>query len=135
MSRFAVDPRWLVYLPPTMAPTATSQRAGRARAPGRGVRRVPRGRASPRSCARRSTWARGRSRSSAATRDGSERFGIEGTGALYTRTGRPFLDDAEPALERIRAAVDRAPACGSTLETDWLVLDCELLPWSAKARS
>ena len=24
MSRFAIDPRWLVYLPPTMAPTATS---------------------------------------------------------------------------------------------------------------
>ena len=26
MSRFAADPRWLIYLPPTMAPTATSQR-------------------------------------------------------------------------------------------------------------
>ena len=26
MSRFACDPRWLVYLPPTMAPTATSRR-------------------------------------------------------------------------------------------------------------
>ena len=28
MSRFAVDPRWLVYLPPTMAPTTTSDREG-----------------------------------------------------------------------------------------------------------
>ena len=26
MSRFATDPRWLVYLPPTTAPTATSSR-------------------------------------------------------------------------------------------------------------
>jgi protein phosphatase len=26
MSRFAIDPRWLVYLPPAMAPTATSRR-------------------------------------------------------------------------------------------------------------
>ena len=26
MSRFAIDPRWLVYLPPTMAPTGTSNR-------------------------------------------------------------------------------------------------------------
>jgi len=26
MSRFAIDPRWLVHLPPTMAPTATSRR-------------------------------------------------------------------------------------------------------------
>jgi protein phosphatase len=28
MSRFAVDPRWLIYLPPTMSPTATSDREG-----------------------------------------------------------------------------------------------------------
>ncbi len=28
MSRFAVDPRWLVYLPPTMAPPATSKLDG-----------------------------------------------------------------------------------------------------------
>ena len=27
ISRFATDPRWLIYLPPTMAPPATSQRA------------------------------------------------------------------------------------------------------------
>jgi protein phosphatase len=26
MSRFAIDPRWLVYLPPTMSPSETSQR-------------------------------------------------------------------------------------------------------------
>ena len=28
MSRFAVDPRWLAYLPPTMSPTATTDREG-----------------------------------------------------------------------------------------------------------
>ncbi len=27
MSRFAIDPRWLVYLPPTMSPVATSTQA------------------------------------------------------------------------------------------------------------
>ena len=51
---------------------------------------------------------------------------------MYTRTGRPFLDDAEPALERLRAAISRAGLWDS-LDTGWLVLDCELLPWSAKA--
>jgi len=25
MSRFPVDPRWLIYLPPTMSPVATSK--------------------------------------------------------------------------------------------------------------
>src|ERR1044072_7762329 len=28
MSRFAVDPRWLVHLPPTMSPATSSQREG-----------------------------------------------------------------------------------------------------------
>ena len=28
MSRFAIDPRWLVYLPPTMSPVATASAAG-----------------------------------------------------------------------------------------------------------
>ena len=28
MSRFAIDPRWLIYLPPTMSPSETSQREG-----------------------------------------------------------------------------------------------------------
>ena len=28
MSRFAADPRWLIYLPPTMSPSATSANPG-----------------------------------------------------------------------------------------------------------
>jgi chorismate mutase-like protein len=35
-----------------------------------------------------------------------ERFGAAGTGALYSRTGRPLLQDPEPALARLRAAVE-----------------------------
>ena len=57
-----------------------------------------------------------------------------GLGALYTRTGRPFLDDGDARRWSASARRDRrARACGTTLETGWLVLDCELLPWSAKA--
>ncbi len=40
MSRFALDPRWLAYLPPTMAPVGVVGAPGRARAPGRGVLRL-----------------------------------------------------------------------------------------------
>ena len=91
-----------------------------------------------RSSARRSTWARARSSSSAATRTSrATRFGVDGgeTGVVYTRTGRPFFDDAEPRrlLDRRPRRGRRAPACGTSSDTDWLVLDCELLPWSAKA--
>jgi hypothetical protein len=65
------------------------------------------------------------------------RFGVEdgSAGAVYTRTGRPFFDrpeQIEAVLARVRAAVDAA-GVWSELETDWLLLDCELLPWSAKA--
>lgn len=62
------------------------------------------------------------------------RFGVtDGTsGTVHTRTGRPFFDPALTAtlVDRLRAAC--VPLFDS-LGTDWLVLDAELLPWSAKA--
>lgn len=68
----------------------------------------------------------------------AERFGIggDGAGVILTRTGRRFFDDraVEAALlDRVR---DAATAAGlwDELSTRWLLLDCELLPWSAKAR-
>lgn len=57
------------------------------------------------------------------------------TGALYTRTGRSFFKDAtrtDAVLTRLRDAIGKA-GLWDELNTDWLVLDCELLPWSAKA--
>jgi protein phosphatase len=66
------------------------------------------------------------------------RFGVvdEGFGICYTRTGRRFFDD--PVLElsfldRVRGAADAAGLLVE-LETNWLILDAELLPWSAKAQ-
>ena len=41
MSRWCVDPRWLIYLPPTMSPSETSAPRGPARASRRGVRVLP----------------------------------------------------------------------------------------------
>ncbi len=64
------------------------------------------------------------------------RFGAPGgaTGAVYTRTGRPFFNPTLTAqlLERLRAAVETS-GLWNELETDWILLDAELLPWSAKA--
>jgi hypothetical protein len=61
------------------------------------------------------------------------RVSASGAGdAIWTRTGRPFFgpDLDEPLLARVRAA---ATPLFAELGTDWLLLDCELLPWSAKA--
>ena len=66
-----------------------------------------------------------------------ERFGIREAedGICYTRMGRRFLEDA--TLERELLATVRSALDGSEFwqqfNTDWVCLDCELMPWSAKA--
>lgn len=66
------------------------------------------------------------------------RFGVaDGTsGIVYSRTGRRFFDDAAleaELLARVDAAMEAA-GLWAELETDWVCLDSELMPWSAKAQ-
>ena len=136
MSRFAVDPRLLPYLPPTMAPTATSHVEGYLEHPAEafaqyaadGVERVV--------CEEKHMGSRAVALVCRDAETARKRFGVDGpTGSLYTRTGRPFFDDesvTEEILGRVRAAVTEA-GLWSELDTDWLLLDAELLPWSLKA--
>jgi protein phosphatase len=68
----------------------------------------------------------------------ASRLGIDGDGGgvLLSRTGRRLLRDRQledEVLERIRAAMERA-GLWQQLETDWVCLDTELMPWSAKAQ-
>jgi protein phosphatase len=132
MSRFAVDPRWLIYLPPTMAPTATSSRDDALEYPSEAFAEYRTEGVAQVVCEEKHMGSRALAVVCRDEAVGRERFGLPGLGALYTRTGRPFLDDAQPALERIRDAVERA-GLWEKLDTGWLLLDCELLPWSAKA--
>ncbi|MFF1637954.1 polynucleotide kinase-phosphatase [Streptomyces sp. NPDC058246] len=137
MSRFAVDPRLLPYLPPTMAPTATSHIEGYLEHPAEafaqyredGVARVV--------CEEKHMGSRAVALVCRDAEVARERFGVADgpTGSLYTRTGRPFFGDAavtEEILGRLRAAVTEA-GLWKDLETDWLLLDAELMPWSLKA--
>ncbi|GAA1433222.1 polynucleotide kinase-phosphatase [Streptomyces thermospinosisporus] len=136
MSRFAIDPRLLPYLPPTMAPTATSQLEGYLEHPAEafaqyaadGVERVV--------CEEKHMGSRAVALVCRDAETARERFGADGvTGSLYTRTGRPFFDDpsvTEEILGRLRAAVTEA-GLWEELGTDWLLLDAELMPWSLKA--
>ena len=132
MSRFAVDPRWLIYLPPTMSPAAAAKRDGFLEHPEQafeeyaawGVTRVV--------CEEKHMGSRAIAIIARDPAAAMRRFGVgDGTtGTVYTRTGRPFFGDTTELVGRLRAAA--APLFES-LETDWLALDCELLPWSAKA--
>jgi protein phosphatase len=137
MSRFAIDPRWLIYLPPTMAPTATSQRPDLLEHPEDAFAEYRAEGISQVICEEKHMGSRAVVIVCRDERAASDRFGtaVGETGAIYTRTGRPFLEsrsETEAALDRVRAAVDTA-GLWDTLETTWLALDCELLPWSAKA--
>ncbi|MET7370349.1 polynucleotide kinase-phosphatase [Streptomyces sp. NPDC005566] len=136
MSRFAVDPRLLAYLPPTMAPTATSQEEGFLEHPAEAFAQYGADGVTKVVCEEKHMGSRAVAlvcRDEGAAR---ERFGAEGpTGALHTRTGRPFLDDValtEVILGRLRTAVTAA-GLWEEWDTDWVLLDAELMPWSFKA--
>ncbi|WP_158888636.1 polynucleotide kinase-phosphatase [Amycolatopsis anabasis] len=132
MSRFATDPRWLLYLPPTMAPGSTSTVDGYLEHPEQAF-------AEYRAAGVQSVVCEEKHMGSRAVvlvcRDSGvapERFGIAGDGAVYTRTGRPFFARAGELLARVRAAVTAA-GLWDELDTGWLLLDAELMPWSLKA--
>lgn len=137
MSRFAILPQWLVYLPPTMSPSETSTREGWLERPeeafayfrGHDVNTVV--------CEEKHMGSRAiiaLCQSAAAAR---LRFGTLGEerGSIWTRTGRPFFPDSETAeavLARLYEAVSRA-GLWEELASEWLLLDAEIMPWSAKA--
>ena len=64
------------------------------------------------------------------------RFGAPGEalGAVWTRTGRPFFGPELTAelVDRLRGAAERA-GLFDELDTSWVLLDAELMPWSVKA--
>ncbi len=139
MSRFAIDPRWLIYLPPTMSPTQTSREPGLLEHPAEafayyqaeGTDRVV--------CEMKHMGSRAvvivcRDETNARARFGE----IDGAaGVVYTRTGRPFFNQPEfetGLLDRLRKALYDADFW-DRFKTGWVCLDCELMPWSAKAKT
>jgi protein phosphatase len=138
MSRFAANPKWLIYLPPTMAPCATSRLPGLLEHPAEALAEYRHAGIARVVCEEKHMGSRAVvivCRSEDAAR---QRFGVsgEGSGICYTRTGRRFFDrqatEAE-LLAGVRQALDAADFWAQ-FQTDWVCLDCELMPWSAKAQ-
>jgi protein phosphatase len=138
MSRFAANPKWLIYWPPTMSPTETSTHAEFLEHPAEafayfrreGIARVV--------CEEKHMGSRAvvivcKNEDTVRTR-----FGVleEGIGICYTRTGRQFFNDEKTEkefLERVASSV-KAAGIRETFQTDWVCLDAELMPWLAKAQ-
>ncbi|WP_223651286.1 polynucleotide kinase-phosphatase [Hymenobacter psoromatis] len=138
MSRFALHPKWLLYLPPTMSPTETSALPDLLEHPAeafayyqkQGVGRVV--------CEEKHMGSRVvvvLGKDEAAIR---RRLGLagEGIGKCYTRTGRNFFTDSDLETAFLARLRDALTAAGfwERFDTDWVCLDAELLPWSAKAQ-
>ena len=138
MSRFAVDPKWLIYLPPTMSPTETSREGDLLEHPAEGFAYYRNQGVSKVVWQEKHMGSRAIvivCKDVATTRN---RFNIhsDAIGVCYTRTGRPFFDNSameNELLNQVQLAVKNA-GLWETLETDWICLDCELMPWSVKAQ-
>jgi protein phosphatase len=139
MSRFAIAPQWLIYLPPTMSPVETSSREGWLERPeeafaffrGRGQNEVV---LQEKHMGSRAVVALCRDSHAARARFGTV---TQEAGAIWTRTGRDFFNNGattDAVLQRLRAAATGA-GLWEELRTDWLLLDAEIMPWSAKAAS
>lgn len=139
MSRFAADPHWLIYLPPTMSPCETSDLPEYLEHPleafdyygKRGVRYVV--------CEKKHMGSRAIIVLCRDEETAKHRFGVSdgSKGIIYTRTGRHFFDKKEvetEILDRLRSVLDRT-RFWEDFGTDWVCLDTELMPWSEKAQT
>jgi protein phosphatase len=138
MSRFAVDPHWLIYLPPTMSPCETSKLAGFLEYPTeafdyyktRGIGKVV--------CEQKHMGSRAVIVLCKDSETAAKRFRIadNSSGIIYTRTGRSFFNDIETEktiLTRLQTVLS-ATGFWNDFDTGWVCIDAELMPWSAKAQ-
>lgn len=138
MSRFAADPHWLIYLPPTMSPCETSELDGYLEHPlqafeyyrSRGITNVV--------CEKKHMGSRAVIVLCTTPEVALKRFGItDGSrGIIYTRTGRRFFDEKNTEnalLDRLDKVLTQT-GFWSDFKTDWVCLDTELMPWSEKAQ-
>lgn len=138
MSRFAIDPRWLVYLPPTMAPPETAKQGELLERPQEAMDFYLNEGITSLVCEEKHMGSRAVIVLCRNAEAALRRFGIgdDGRGVIYTRTGRRFFNDRQvevALLDRLDAAM-QASGLWDELKSDWVVLDAELMPWSAKAQ-
>jgi len=139
MSRFAINPKWLIYLPPTMSPCATSELPDFLEHPQQAIDYYRKRGITQIICEEKHMGSRAVLIVCKDEETTLQRFGIAngGIGVCYTRTGRNFFtnpDIEKEFLERVGKGLSTANFWEKH-KTDWVCLDTELMPWSAKAQS
>jgi polynucleotide kinase-phosphatase len=125
MSRFAVAPAELLYLPPTMSPVDSSSREGLLEHPDEAFDHYAKRSVTRLVCEEKHMGSRA-----------VVHVRADGTGVVHSRTGRAFFEPArqDAVLARIARAVADA-GLWDELGATWLLLDTEILPWTAKAEA
>ena len=125
MSRFALPPAELGYLPPTMSPVDSATRDGHLEHPDEAFTHYARSGVTQIVCEEKHMGSRA-----------VVWVGADGTGVVHTRTGRSFFErDRQSML--LRRVADAVTAAGlwSELDTDRVMFDAEVLPWAEKAET
>lgn len=138
IARFSVDPNWLIYLPPTMSPCETapedSEFLERPREAfdyyrNHGVSKVV--------CQIKHMGSRMISIVCKDSETAKKKFGSDDKlGVCYSRLGRPFFVDQNiesQIIDELRTQMTNT-GMWKSLDTNWVVFDGELMPWSAKAK-
>jgi polynucleotide kinase-phosphatase len=138
MSRFAQDPRWLIYLPPTMSPPETSKLPGFLEHPSEVFNYYQKHGITDVICEEKHMGSRAIAIVCKDPHIAKDRFGFSTPtlGSIYTRTGRKFFTNKETEfafLEVLNVALS-VSGFWERFNTDWVCLDGELMPWSAKAK-
>lgn len=137
LSKFAVDPRWLIYLPPTLSPCETTTSQDFLEHPLDALNYYRRQGLETVICQEKHMGCRAVVIVCRHAEISRQRFGstAQALGTCYTRTGRLFFTNPELEqnfLEYICQALTQAN-WWEQFETDWFCFDSEILSWSAKA--
>ena len=139
VSRFAVDPKWLIHLPPTMSPVETSEADGYLERPEEAFEYYAREGVGEVVCEEKHMGSRAILVICREAEVAARRFAATdgARGRIYTRTGRPFFNDAALEQQVIAKIFTAAESSGllADLQSDWLCLDAEIMPWSLKAQA
>ncbi len=138
MSRFGTNPKWLAYLPPTMSPSETSDLPDFLEHPKEALQYYRNAGVTTVVCEEKHMGSRAVVVVCQNEQVAAARFGVAeaSLGTCYTRTGRPFFTEKNleiTFLKRVNAALNQSNFW-KIHKTDWVILDCELMPWSAKAQ-
>ncbi len=137
LTRFAADPRWLIYLPPTMAPAEASSLPSILEHPAEAFEYFRREGIDQVVCEQKHMGSRAVAIVCRTDDAAQNRFGIRGEGGIVlTRSGRAFFDQPSQQrefLDHIRTALSAAD-WWATHNSEWFAFDGELMPWSAKAQ-